>query len=64
VPGFDPGFPVPGFVLPPGELFGVLLPGVVGVPLGFVPGFGLFGFVLGGCVVLFGVFGLVGFDPG
>lgn len=54
--------------------------GLVGTPLGFEPGFGLFGFAFGlfgfefglfelsgfveGCVVLPGVFGLVGFDPG
>lgn len=59
VPGFDPGLLVPGLVDPPlGD------PGVVGVLFGFVPGVVLLGEVLGGWVVLFGVFGLVGFEPG
>jgi len=63
VPGLEPGFEVPGFVEPgfEGE------PGVFGFPLGLVLGlsgfaFGLFGFVVEGCVP--GAFGLVGFDPG
>ena len=63
VPGLDPGLEVPGFVEPgfEGE------PGVLGFPLGLVLGllgfaFGLFGFVVEGCVP--GAFGLVGFDPG
>jgi hypothetical protein len=54
--------------------------GAVGTPLGFEPGFGLFGVALGlfgfefglfelsgfveGCAVLLGVFGLDGLDPG
>ncbi|MGA7400221.1 MAG: hypothetical protein WBW38_09380 [Candidatus Sulfotelmatobacter sp.] len=67
-PGLEPGFEVPG--LEPGlEVPGFVDPGLLGAPFGFVPGFGLlgfafglFGFVVEGCVP--GAFGLVGFDPG
>lgn len=76
VPGFEPGFAVPGFVDPP---FGVV-PGFegedgmvppFGLSLGIVPVLGLLGFVVGGLVVDGEVegcdeprFGLVGFEPG
>ena len=56
---------MPGSVDPPfGAVVGFVVPGVVGVPLGLVPGVVPFGFVVGGCVVLLGVLGFVGFDPG
>ena len=42
---------------------GLVDPGL-GDPLGLVPGVVLSGFVVGGWVVLLGVLGLVGFDPG
>lgn len=74
VPGFDPGFVVPGFVEPglfePGFVeFGFVEPGLadpgaVGLVFGVVPGVVSFGDVGGGCVVLFGVLGFVGLDPG
>jgi hypothetical protein len=59
VPGFvAPGFGVPGFVDPGvvGVVFGEV---VFGVPLGVSSGV-----VVGGCVVLFGAPGFVGFAPG
>jgi hypothetical protein len=68
VPGFvDPGFAEPGFVPPFGEAPGLEGdPGVVGLLLGLVLGFGfgLFGLVVEGCVLPFGfapgsVFGAV-----
>ena len=67
LPGFEPGFDVPGFVDPP---FGVV-PGLegddgmvppFGLSLGIVPVLGLLGLVVDGCEEL--PFGLVGFDPG
>jgi hypothetical protein len=64
VPGFDPGFVEPGLVEPGFVEPGVADPGAVGLVFGVVPGVVLFGDVVGGCVVLFGVFGFVGFDPG
>jgi hypothetical protein len=69
VPGFDPGFDVPGFVDPgfvdPGFVVPGFVPfgdapglegepGVVGVALGLVLGFGLFGFGVDGWAVPFG----------
>src|ERR1700722_14652235 len=69
VPGFEPGFEVPGLVDPPlGADPGFVEPGFVEPGLvapGFASGlavFGLFGFVVEGCVP--GAFGFVGFDPG
>jgi hypothetical protein len=66
VPGFEPGFAVPGLVDPPlgADPGFVDEPGLVapGFVPGFAPVFGLFGFVVEGCVP--GVFGFVGFDPG
>jgi len=71
VPGFEPGFVVPGLVDPPlgadpgfVDEPGLVEPGLVapGFVPGFVPVFGLFGFVVEGCVP--GVLGFVGFDPG
>jgi GLTT repeat (6 copies) len=74
MPGFEPGLGVPGLVEPglvePGLLEpgfvepGLVDPGAVGLAFGVVPGVVLFGDVVGGCVVLFGVLGFVGFDPG
>lgn len=79
VPGFDPGLVVPGLVEPglvePGLVVpgfvefgfvdpGLADPGAVGLAFGVVPGVVLFGDVVGGCVVLFGVLGFVGLDPG
>jgi hypothetical protein len=70
VPGFEPGFVVPGLVDPPlGAVPGLVEPGFVepgfvppGFVLGLALGFGLFGFVVEGCVP--GALGFVGFDPG
>ena len=73
MPGFEPGFDVPGFVDPPfGDAPGFEGdPGVVGVPLGLVLGFGLlgfafglFGFVVEGCELSPGAFGSLGVAPG
>ena len=73
VPGFDvpglvdpglvdPGFVVPGFVPPFGDAPGLEgEPGVVGVALGLVLGFGLFGFGVDGWAL---PFGFDGFAPG
>jgi hypothetical protein len=69
VPGFEPGFEVPGFVVPGfvpsfGDAPGLEgEPGVVGLALGLVLGFGfgLFGFVVDGWAL---PFGFDGFAPG
>ncbi len=73
VPGFvDPGFVVPGFVLPGLVVPGLVPPfgdapgfegepGFVGLALGLVLGFGLFGFVVDGWEL---PFGFDGFAPG
>jgi GLTT repeat (6 copies) len=62
VPGFvdDPGLVEPGLVEPGLVAPGLVAPGLVAP--GLAPVFGLFGFVVEGCVL--GVFGFVGFDPG
>lgn len=74
-PGLEPGFALPG--LEPGlEVPGFVEPGLVGVPFGFVSGFGLPGFAFGLLGLAFGLFGsvaegcgpfelgFVGFAPG
>jgi hypothetical protein len=72
VPGFEPGFEVPGFVDPGLVVPGLVPPfgdapgfegepGFVGLALGLVLGFGLFGFVVDGWEL---PFGFDGFAPG